>query len=189
MDVYALRWAFPAHSCVTVKDDNPTALWTNVVAAVRADATAVPLQPGLRPRVFVSHAVADEGRLFPVLTTLREQYGLELFVCADSIPAGEAWQEEIRRQVSQCDLFLLVSSDAVMHSTYCAFEVGMATALDKRIGVVCLEDEVTPAYLTHLQGLSIPRLLIRKPWLLPNEALLDALLDVIKPSPTGTDQQ
>ena len=185
VELQVLQWAFPTHTCVTVSDDQPTALWTNVVSAVRAQPMPQEQSVIVRPRVFVSHAVADEGQLYPVLNTLREQYGLELFVCADSIPVGEAWQDEIRRQLVACDLFLLVSSRSVMTSTYCAFEVGVATALEKPIRVIALEEDSTPAYLAHLQGMSVERLLMRKPWLMPDEALLDAILNVVIPPSPG----
>ena len=37
---------------------------------------------------FLSHAVADENLLIPVVDRLREQYGAKLFLCGDSIPTG-----------------------------------------------------------------------------------------------------
>ena len=136
-----------------------------------------------RPRIFVSHAVADEARLFPVLQALREQYGLELFVCADSIPSGHEWQQVIRAQLTQCDLFLIVSSKATVSSVYCAFETGMATALEKPVRVIHLEGDATLPYLSHVQASEIPRLLARKPWLTEDEALLDAVLDGLSALP------
>ena len=72
-----------------------------------------------------------------------------------------------------------------MTSTYCAFEVGVATALEKPIRVIALEEDSTPAYLAHLQGMSVQRLLMRKPWLMPDEALLDAILNVVIPPSLG----
>ena len=176
--IEVLQWAFPDYPCAEISDEKTTALWRSVVSAISSEPGQTILQ-NVPPKVFVSHAVADEGLLFPVLDVLRKQYGVELFVCADSIPVGDAWQDEIRRQLSTCDLFLLIASPAVMKSTYCAFEVGMATALDKPIRVIALEEEATPSYVAHLQGMCIERLLLRKPWLSPDEGLLDAMLDIL----------
>ena len=172
-----ISWAFPDTECVAVPDDDPSGLWNAVARAVGEAPEALPAHA--RPRIFLSHAVADEGRIFPVLKTLRDTYGLDIFVCADSIPAGREWQSEIRERLVQCDLFLLLSSRSVVQSTYCAFEVGMATALGKPIRIIHLEERSTPPYLSHVQGGSIPRLLVRKPWLTDEEALLDGILDAL----------
>ena len=69
-----LRWAFPEYHTVAVSDENPSALWSMVEAAVRDKSSALTTDDLTRPTVFVSHAIADEGHLFPVLKTLREQY-------------------------------------------------------------------------------------------------------------------
>lgn len=178
VSIEVLQWAFPDYPCVTISDEKSTSLWRLVVSEVSTEPEKRNTK-NVPPKVFVSHAVADEGLLFPVLDVLRKQYGVELFVCADSIPVGDTWHDEIRRQLSTCDVFLLISSPAVVKSTYCAFEVGIATALDKPIRVIALQEDATPSYVAHLQGICVERLLLRKPWLSPDEGLLDAMLDIL----------
>lgn len=179
----ALGWAFPEACTISIADEHPRLLWPALEAAVIDQEMIESREASTKPTVFVSHSVTDEARLFPVLQALRQEYGLELFVCADSIPAGHEWQQVIRDQLARCDVFLIVSSQATVSSVYCAFETGMATALEKPVRVIHLEESATLPYLSHVQATEIPRVLARKPWLTEEEALLDAVLDGLSAPP------
>lgn len=172
----SLRWAFPEASVVAMIDDAGVGLWTSAEAAL-ATPTGVEPSPQ-RPSVFLSHAHQDEGQLFAVIEALRTRFHLDIFVCADSIPDGSEWSHEIEAQLRERSLFVSVASQAALASTFCAFEAGMAVALNKPIRVVSLDGVRPASHLQHLQALDITRLRSRKPWLSETEATLEAFLQV-----------
>ena len=173
-----LTWAFEgAQLAGHVPADAPD-LWARVEAMISGPVTA--LSSGTRPAVFVSHAVADERRIFPVIRVLREHYGLELFVCADSIPSGSAWRQEIIKELERSDVFLSLASDAANRSIYCAFEAGYAMGLGTPVRVVCLDGAAPPGPLQDVQGADVDRLLARKPWLEAQDGLLEAILEAVQ---------
>ena len=172
-----VNWALPESNYVTVPSEPATTLWPTVVAAIEGASSAAHSQA--RPSVFLSHSVADENLIFPPISALRDHYGLKVFVCADSIEPGSRWQDEIRTKLEACDIFLLINSRSVTKSTYCAYEVGMANGLGKPVRMVNLDESAPPNYLTHIQSVSVPRLLERKPWLNPEDAILDGLLTAV----------
>ena len=75
---------------------------------------------------------------------------------------------------SECLCFAI--SSAFVRSSFCAFEVGMARALQKRLSLFCLDTAVPPAYIQDVQALSVPRLQLQKPWLNEQEALLEIMM-------------
>ena len=178
MDPSVLGWAFPEAICVGIEDETGPLLWTRVQEAVSESSPAAAVE---RPRVFLSHSVLDEQELFPSIEALRNHFGLELFVCADSIPSGSGWHEEIRRRLEACDLFLFVGSEAAAASAFCAFEAGMAFALNKPIHVLSLDGSPPPTHLQSIQAVDVVRLRARKPWLTHADAILEACLTTLGP--------
>jgi len=177
MDRTVAQWAFSDFDTVSIEDAQPAMLWRAAVAAVD-EAPAAP-SPQAPPRVFLSHAVADEGRIFPVIEALRRDFGVHLFVCADSISSGARWHDEIRAEIEDCDAVIFMSSKDANVSVFCAFEVGYATALGKALHVIGLDTEGPPSHLSEVQAIDLSRLQVRKPWLGPTEALLEAFLTVL----------
>lgn len=155
--------------------DDPLHLWRSVLAALEGEVDA----PAALPRAFVSHAVADEPVLQPVIDYLSRWAGAEIFLCADSIAVGEGWREAIDRALRDSEVFVLVGSAAAFASTYCAFEVGQALALGKPCRVVSLDGTPPPAFVGHVQATDLRRHRARRPWLSEGEALVDALLDAM----------
>jgi len=172
-----VNWALPESNYVNVPSEPATALWPTVVAAVEGVSSTLTSQT--RPSIFLSHSVADENLIFPPISTLRDHYGLTIFVCADSIKPGSRWQDEIRTKLEASDLFLLINSRSVAKSTYCAYEVGMANGLGKPVRMINLDESAPPDYLAHIQSVSVPRLLERKPWLNTGDAILEGLLTAV----------
>lgn len=173
-----IQWAFPNATCVGVEGGDSSQVWSAVERAIEQDETQPP-EARVRPRVFLSHATADEGRLLPLIEGLRGNYGLEVFVCADSIRSGEDWQRKIDSTLRTSDLFLFVNSEAARESTFCAFEAGMAVAKGKPIHVVTLDGAQIPMHLQHLQALDVERLRVRRPWLSSSDAILEAMLSLL----------
>jgi len=167
-----LARAYPDAGFVALPEEPLDALWTAALAAVGAPASVAAL--ATLPSVFLSHAVADERVLFSVIGQLRDNLGLDLFVCADSITPGSQWQAQIQAELRARDLFLFITSKAAMASPFCAFEAGLATALEKTIRIVSLDGAPPPPHLQQIQATGVKRLRARKPWLRPTDALYEA---------------
>jgi len=157
--------------------DDPRRIWPAVRDALRGESTpAPPLARG-----FLSHAAADESWLLPAVETLRRHAGAELFVCADSIPAGSAWREHIETSLRSAERLVFVGSAASFASTYCAFEFGLATALQLPRRVLRVDDTPLPPWMGHIQAVDIPRWRRIRPWLSRADAVEEALLDCLAP--------
>jgi len=174
IDEAALSWAFENARFAKVPAEPHTVLWAAAQRQIEGEDPWA--GPTVRPKVFLSHGVADEGLIFPALAALREQYGVDPFVCADSIQPGTNWRGEILDHLRRCDVFLLLCSKAVSSSVYCAYEAGMAAGLGKEIRVISIDGGAVPVHLADAQAIDIPRLRDRKPWLTQGDALLDAML-------------
>ena len=173
-----LSWSFTDAHFHVVPAHPFSTLWTHVQDAVE-HGESQPMITANRPRVFLSHAVTDEARIFPTLNILREQYGITPFICADSIAPGADWQATIEANLRDTDLLIVLASERVTQSVYCAYEVGLAKGLGKEIRIVNLDGSQLPPYLTQKQAIDVPRLLTRKPWLTESDALLHAILSTL----------
>lgn len=147
--------------------------WERLLRAARADAPAMP--PREAAPIFLSHAVADEPTLTPVLDDLR-RWGLDVFACGDSIAAGTDWEERIVGALRERPSFVLAVSAASVRSVWCAFEAGMARALGKRIALVTLDGTPPPSFVQRHHAFDLARELRARPWLTPRDALASALL-------------
>ncbi len=176
----ALRGRVEAVDCVEAEPVE--GLWRRVAEALeRPPGVARLVGAGVvggeaASRIFLSHAAVDEAALMPAIDYLRRALGREVFVCVDSIPAGSAWFETLRGALEGCELFVFVGSPGSRASTFCAFEFGCAVAWGKAIGVISLDGAPPPAWAQTWQGVEVPRIMRLKPWLSPQEALIDALL-------------
>jgi hypothetical protein len=164
---------------VVLEADPIGSLWRRVVRALAQPAAPSPKElaaPLQAPRLFLSHAALDEPALLPAIAYLRAGLGCEVFVCVDSIPTGAGWFDELREALDACDRFVWVASPHARRSTFCAFEFGYALAAGKPLGVLSLDAEPLPAWAQRWQAVELPRLARLHPWLDPQEALLQALL-------------
>lgn len=164
--------AFDGWATAVVQPPSPLELWRALRAAV--DARPVIAAPRVAPRVFLSHAAADESRLEAPVGVLRRR-GVPVFVCADSIPAGARWHARILDALAAAERVVFIASARSAQSTFCAFELGFAIARGAAVRVIALDDTPIPPFVGHLQAESVPRLLRRRPWLSAPEAILDAL--------------
>lgn len=125
---------------------------------------------------FISHAVADEPIIAPANRVAARVFGARLFWCADSIPSGATWQRDIVDALRSHDLFVYLLSAASRASSFCAFELGMACALEKPIHVISLDGTLPPAFVQHLQAVDLPRLRRTRPWMDLDDLLVEQLL-------------
>ena len=172
-------WAFEGWESVHIPESGPTMLWRAAEAALQQVPGAAP-GGDKPPKVFLSHSVKDEGQIFEVIDALRKDFGIPIFVCADSIAPGSDWLNTIRRELQDCDLVLFLASADANSSVFCAFEAGFASALGKPIHVICLDSSTPPVHLENLQALQTDRLRARKPWLDSSDALLEACLAALR---------
>jgi hypothetical protein len=170
--------AFEGFDVVAIEDGPPAQLWRSVLGAV--DQVPEPIEIQSPPRVFLSHSVADEGRLFGVVESLRRDFGVDVFVCADSIRSGSRWHDEIRSELQGCDALIFISSTQANVSVFCAFETGYAAALGKPLHIIGLDGDGPPTHLSDVQAIDVLRLKARKPWLAGDEALLEAFLTILQ---------
>lgn len=168
----SVGFAFAGWPVVVVAPESPLELWRALRAAVDLAAPTPSLQTP--PRVFLSHAAADEERIEGPVAALRRR-GVPVFVCADSIPVGTRWHARILEELARADRVVFIASAHSARSTFCAFELGFAVARGLPVRIVALDDAPIPPFVAHLQAESVPRLVRRRPWLSAPEALLDAL--------------
>ena len=133
-------------------------------------------KPSRLASCFLSHAVVDEPTLVPAVEYLREFFGLDVFLCGDSISPGENWQATISLALRDKEIFVVLLSSAVLESHFCAFEMGYASALKKRMLLISLDGSMPPAFLQHRQCIDLPRLTRQRPWLEVRDLLVESLL-------------
>jgi hypothetical protein len=180
LDEGVLSWAFPDTELISLTDE-PSLLWAAAEHAILRG-SGEPASVAA-PRIFLSHAVADESIIFPVIESLREHFGIHIFVCADSIPSGSKWRDTINQQLEGCGLFLFMASKHSAQSVFCAFEAGSAIALGKSIRIISLDGSSPPSYLQDVQATDVCRLLKRKPWLTQEAGILESCLTAVTPGP------
>lgn len=176
VDVPAAAVQRPGVVVRPVRAEDPLQLWRAVVRALEAEAA-----PAARPlrRAFISHAVADEAQLVPVVSSLRRHAGADLFLCADSIAPGEVWLDRILTALEAAEVFIGVLSAAAQASTFCAFEVGYATRAGKPVRLISLDGTAPPVFAGRTQAEDLARRRRAQPWLTADEALAEALLDAL----------
>ena len=161
----------------------PAQLWRAIKARAEDPASWEPAprwelnEP--RPALFLSHAIADERLLLPVVQRLREGYGLQVFVCVDSLEAGGHWRDELHEALESSSLVIIALSEALARSTFCAYEVGVAHGRGIPTLALSLDGVTPPLYLSHLQTVDVPRQQVIKPWLSQEELLLQLTLSLI----------
>lgn len=163
--------------------EEPHQLWRSIKSLSKDPAQWEPKSPWVRaqalPRVFISHAIADEPLLMPVIRRLRDSYKLEVFVCVDSLEAGGRWREELQVALEGTDLVIIALSEALTRSTFCAYEVGLAHGRGIPTLSLSLDGVTPPLYMSHLQTLDLLRQRAIRPWLSEGELLLQLTLELI----------
>jgi hypothetical protein len=86
-------------------------------------------------RVFLSHAQGDHGSADRVARLLSAGGRVRLFMDRMLSPT-EGWPERLRRELEECDVFMVIGSPRAAASDRVLQELGGAWALDKPIVVV-----------------------------------------------------
>ena len=179
IDAAMLAHAFPGWPIRAVQGGNSIELWQQIRSVCASDAKTSRPQPMQLQAAFLSHAVADEPLIQQPIEYLRRFYNADIFVCADSVPSGAVWHEQILGQLKERDLFVLLLSRSSLSSTFSAFEAGHAMALGKTVALISLDGSPPPTFVQHLQMTDLERMRRLAPWLDPEEVLLEALLQIL----------
>ena len=142
-------------------------------------ATPISALPRQTYKIFASHAILDEKILTPAIDVLQTQYQQAVFYCRKSIPLGELWQNQIENELHNTHIVWAFISKNFLQSTFCAFEIGYAKALHKRIIPIVLDDSPIPAYIQEYNALYHSRHEMLQPWLNESEVILDMCLTVL----------
>ena len=111
-----------------------------------------------RFRVFISHKHDDHDcaeRISKALESLSDR--IRCFVSGSDLAAGSDWNAEIRSQLMQGDLLILLFTEPSQNWDWCLYEAGLFTSLGDEHSVVCLyrAQGATPRPLSSLQGVPV----------------------------------
>jgi hypothetical protein len=92
-------------------------------------------------RIFLSYAEADRESARKLQRLLARRLNLRVFT-TDMLSAGENWRTKLRRELTQCNIFMVVLSPDAMDSNWVLQELGGAWALEKPIVPVVSQPEI-----------------------------------------------
>jgi TIR domain len=93
--------------------------------------------------VFVSYSTKDLDHVDALRSQLADT-PLKLFVAEHSVIPGEDLTQKIKASISNCDLFVFVWSKNAKESGWVSQEIGHASALNKRMLPLVLDQEHIP---------------------------------------------
>ena len=91
-------------------------------------------------RVFLSHAASDRGAARKLQMEMARS-GARVFT-ADVLSAGEAWQDRLREELAESDVFVVLLTPEALNSAFVLQEIGAAWALGKRVVVLSTDPRV-----------------------------------------------
>ena len=111
-------------------------------------------------RVFVSHKHDDHALAETVKKTLEGLSGkIDCFVSGSDLSAGSDWNAEIRSQLANSHLLILLFTEPSRNWDWCLYEAGLFTSLGvaEDHSVVCLHrpQNALPSPLKNLQGVPV----------------------------------
>lgn len=95
--------------------------------------------------VFISHSTRDRWIAKQIANLIEEkgrQFRVKTFLDEKDIEGGDLIPESIRKNIQQCDEFLLLLSRYSINRPWVLIELGAAWGLEKR--VVTIIDKITP---------------------------------------------
>ena len=105
--------------------------------------------------IFLSYSTKDLQHANDLQAELAET-PVNLYVADRSLPVGSEIRATLIEQIKNCSLFVLIWSDRSKDSEWILWEVGQATALNKQIIPIALDEaHQIPASLAHLKFLTL----------------------------------
>jgi hypothetical protein len=84
-------------------------------------------------RIFVSYSRTDASHFAEKIHKDLSKKGYDVFTDVDNINFGDKWSNELEKNISKCDLFVIIVTPAALESEYIEKEVLQAQAANKRI--------------------------------------------------------
>ncbi|MCM1236188.1 MAG: toll/interleukin-1 receptor domain-containing protein [Ruminococcus flavefaciens] len=110
-----------------------------------------------KKKIFVSHSSKDEKVVNDILELLR-QLNISYWKAPEMIPVGSNYAREIPRAIKECEIFLLVLSEASQVSIWIEKEIDMAINCRKTIVPVKIDpaplNDLYSFYLNNVQAIS-----------------------------------
>lgn len=103
------------------------------------------VQTGRTYLVFISHSTNDRWIAKQMAALIEERcqtYGVKTFLDEKDMAIGESIRESIRKNIQECDEFLVLLSRYSIDRPWVLIEIGAAWVLGKRI--ITIIDKVTP---------------------------------------------
>ncbi|MCP5298242.1 MAG: TIR domain-containing protein [Chromatiaceae bacterium] len=91
------------------------------------------MQDKARSKLFISYSRVDLAFANELVTALEQSADFQILIDRIGIGHGEAWRERLGRLIVECDTLLFVLSPDSVASEVCAWEIGEARRLSKRI--------------------------------------------------------
>ena len=103
---------------------------------------------------FLSHADEDKkiARKFADQLSI---YGYDVFVAHDDIEVGDEWEEILKERIRNCELFIALLSKNFRKARFTDHEIGIATALNKQIFPVSLDETKPYGFMSKFQSKKI----------------------------------
>lgn len=103
---------------------------------------------------FLSHAVEDKI-IARNLANVLETHNFRVFVAHDDIGIGEDWENKLKNEIYNRELFLVLLSTNFKNANFTDHEVGIATAHNKRIFPVIIDNSEPYGFMSKFQGKKI----------------------------------
>jgi len=103
---------------------------------------------------FLSHADEDKKMARKFADRL-SPYGFDVFVAHDDIKIGETWEDTLKEKIKNCELFIALLSVNFRKARFTDHEIGIATALNKQIFPVSLDETKPYGFMSKFQSKGI----------------------------------
>ena len=121
---------------------------------------------------FLSYAENDKITAKNLANAL-SKYNFQVFLAHDDIPIGTDWDDRLKNEIYNRELFLVFLSEHFKHASFTNHEVGIATAYNKRIFPIIIDKTIPYGFMSKYQGKNInPELDSDEVFKLTNELML-----------------
>lgn len=103
---------------------------------------------------FLSYAENDK-KIARNLANVLTNHNFNVFVAHDDIPIGTEWDDKLKNEIYNRELFLVLLSDHFKHASFTNHEVGIATAYNKRIFPIIIDKTIPYGFMSKYQGKNI----------------------------------
>lgn len=100
---------------------------------------------------FLSHA--DEDKIIArKLADELAKYGFDVFVAHDDITIGNDWEQILKDEIKNRELFIVILSENFKKADFADQEIGIACAYNKRIFPIRIDDTMPYGFMARFQG-------------------------------------